>query len=273
VHVLLHGLASFGVLEAKGGKFANGRAAQEQLTGRGPDDVRAGLRLYDQITWSLWTNLEQTVRSGQPARLAKPSADFARIFSEGVEAFTRPAAAALTRAYDFSPHRRILDLAGGTGSYLLPILGQHASISATLYELPQAADAARRRLSADPLGARVEIVEGDALFDPIPGGHDVVLLANTIHLFAPDKVKLLFRRTRDAVAPGARLVIPEYWVDSTHTRPFLGAMLAGTFLLLAGDGTTYSPEEARVWLEATGWRMLAHRPLLGAITVVVAEAV
>jgi len=272
VHVLAHAMLALRVLEKKDGKLSNGPVAQAQLTGSGPEDMRAGVRLYEMVNYPLWEQFENTVRTGQPARTTKPSPEFAKIFSEGVEAFTRPAVTALLKAYDFGKHQRILDLAGGTGSYLLPILRQHSSLAATLYELPHVADMARRRLSADPAGARVEVVEGDALFDPIPSGHDVVLLANTVHLLGPEKVQLLFKRTRESVAPGTRLVMPEHWMDSTYTRPPFLALLSGTFLLLSGDGSTYSVEDASGWLQAAGWRMLEHRPLHGLISLVIAEA-
>jgi hypothetical protein len=272
LHVLLHGLAAIRVLKVEGDRFSNGTAARKYLSGRGELDMRPGLRLYDQVTWHLWEHLEHSVKTGQPAQLGKPSAEFGRIFSEGVEAFTRPAADSLLAAYDFSGHKRILDLAGGTGSYLLPLLRRHPSLEATLFELPHVADMARRRLSDDPHGSQVQVVEGDALFDPIPADHDVVLLANTIHLLSPDRVQHLFQRMRAAVSAGARLVMPEHWMDATHTSPMFSALLAGTFLLLSGDTSTYSVEEASAWLGAAGWKMLEHRPLFGAISLLVAEA-
>jgi hypothetical protein len=274
VHVLTRAMLALGVLEQHGAKVANGRSAQARLTGRNAvTDMRAGLRLYEHINLPLWEQFEQSVRSGQPAQTTKPIQDFGRIFGEGVEAFTRPAADALLTAYDFSSHRRLLDLCGGSGSYLLPLLRRYPTLLATLYELPHVADLARRRLSDDPHGAQVQIVEGDALFDPIPDGHDVVLLANTIHLFSPDKVQRLFQRIRASVGPGARLVMPEHWMDATHTSPMFSTLLAGTFLLLSGDASTYSVEEGSAWLAAAGWRMLEHRPLFGAISLMVAEAV
>jgi hypothetical protein len=154
----------------------------------------------------------------------------------------------------------------------LPLLRRHPSLSATLYELPHVADMARRRLGADPHGSRVEIVDGDALFDPIPSGHDVVILANTIHLLGQEKVQRLFQRLRESVQPGARLVIPDQWMNSTHTSPMFGSLLAGLYLCLSGEARAYSLDEGRTWLQASGWRMLEHRPLYGCWSLVVAEA-
>src|SRR4051794_27433977 len=49
VRVLANGLVALGHLEIDGGRYRNGAAAQAFLAGRGAVDVRAGLRLYNQI--------------------------------------------------------------------------------------------------------------------------------------------------------------------------------------------------------------------------------
>ena len=52
----------------------------------------------------------------------------------------------------------MLDLGGGTGSFLLAVLRQHPTIEATLFELPAAVAVARQRLAGNPLAARMRIV-------------------------------------------------------------------------------------------------------------------
>jgi hypothetical protein len=273
LRVVLNGLAAMGVLERREDRYSNGRAAQAFLAGKTSVDVRPGLRLYNQFMYPMWMGFENAVRTGQPARHGKPSEEFAKIFSEGVEAWTGPGARALPKVYDFSCHRRLLDLGGGTGSYLLPILAMHPELRATLFELPPSAVVARRRLEAEPVRDRIAIVEGDALFDPLPEGHDVALLAGFIHLFDPDKIRIILRRLRDAMLPGNMLIIVDQWMDSTHTKPTFGAMLAGTYLMLSGDGGTYSADEARPWLAASGFGFLEHRALAGVTSLILAEAV
>jgi len=272
LRLVVNGLAAMKVLDLDAGRYGNGRAAQAFLTGRTTVDVRPGLRLYGRLIYPMWMGFENSVRTGEPARHGKPSEEFAKIFSEGVEAWTGPGARALPRKYDFGAHARLLDVGGGTGSYLLPILAGRPDLRATLFELPPSAAAARRRLADEPARDRIDVVEGDALFDPLPGGHDVVLVAGFIHLFDPDKIELLLRRLRAAVQPGARLLVVDQWMDGTHTQPLFGAMLAATYLMLSGDGDTYSVDEARPWLAASGWRFLEHRPLAGVTSLVIAEA-
>lgn len=272
LRVVVNGLAAMQIVVKDGEAYRNGEHAQAFLAGRTSVDLRAGLRLYNQLIYPMWMGFENAVRTGEPARHGKPSAEFAKLFSEGVEAWTGPGARALPRAYDFSGHQRLLDVGGGTGSYLLPILAMNPSLRGTLFDLPPTIAIAKRRIEATPAHDRVELVDGDALFDALPSGHDVLLAAGFIHLFDPDKIALLLRRLRDVVEAGARLLIVDQWMDATHTKPVFGAMLAATYLMLSGNGDTYSVEEAQPWLEGNGWRFVTHRPLAGVTSVVVAEA-
>jgi tRNA1(Val) A37 N6-methylase TrmN6 len=91
-----------------------------------------------------------------------------RLYSAGVEAVTAGTAQALAMKYDFVPHRRLLDLGGGTGSFLLPILARYPTLECTLYDLPQVAAATRQRMASDPVGARIQVIAGDFFKDSIP---------------------------------------------------------------------------------------------------------
>jgi len=194
-----------------------------------------------------------------------------RIFSEGVEAIQAAPAQALPSAYDFGRHRRVLDLGGGTGSWLRAILRQYGGIEGTLFELPSAAAVARRHLASDPATQQVKVVGGDFFEEPIPAGHDVVLIANVAHLISPERNLELLRRARQSVPDGARLLLVDFWTDATHTEPAFAALMAGEFMVITGEGDAYSEEEAHRWLRETGWRALERKPLAGPISVVVAE--
>ena len=37
--------------------------------------------------------------------------------------------------------------------------------------------------------------------------------------------------------------------------------MSGEFLLISGEGQTYSEQEADEWLKLTKWRKLEHKPL------------
>jgi hypothetical protein len=116
------------------------------------------------------------------------------------------------------------------------------------------------------------VIAGDFFRDPIPEGADAVIVANVVHCFAPGPVLDLLRRVRERVSTGARLLLVDFWMDSGHTKPTFAALMAGEFLLTPGGGDAYSADEARAWLGRTGWTMVAHEPLAGPASLIVARA-
>jgi len=140
-------------------------------------------------------------------------------------------------------------------------------------ELPGTAAIARQRLAGDPIGRQIKVTQGDFLKDVLPKEYDIVLLAHVVHVLVPEQNLQLLRQARRAVTLGARLLMVDFWMDPRHTQPLMGALMAGEFLVVGGNGDVYSVEEARKWLEQSGWRYVEHKPLSGPVTLLVAEAI
>ena len=272
LRVLADAMVALGVVERHGDRYQNGTVAAAFLSGRTPADLRALLRFWDRLSYPTWIKFEDAVRTGRGQSTLSLLEEDQRIFSEGVEALQAGPAHALPRIYDFSRHQRVLDVGGGTGSWLLAILQRHPELTGTLFELPMAAAIARQRLDADPAGNRAEVAVGDFFADPVPDRHDVILIANVIHLFSAERNIELLRRIRERAPHDARLLLVDFWTDQTHTEPSLAALLAGEFLVITGEGDVYSEEEVSGWLTRTGWRALDRRTVAGPISAIVAEA-
>lgn len=267
-------MTSLGLLEREHGRYRNSPAAAAFLAGASALDLRPALRLFDRHAYPLWERLEAAVREGGGREhFSSFSSERQQIFSAGVEAITAPAATALATVYDFASHRRVLDVAGGTGSFLIAILRRNPMLKATLFELPGACDVARQRLAGEPEGARIAIVEGDFFGDPLPDGHDAMIVANTVHVLSAAHNLELLRNMRAHAAPRARLLLVDMWMDASRTRPPAAPLMSGEFLLTAGEGQSYAEEAADEWLAQTGWRKLECRPLPGPFSVIIAEAV
>ena len=274
VGIVAAAMVSLGLIDQEGGRYRNGEAAATFLAGKPGHDVRPVLRFFNSISYPLWERLADAVRSGEgQAQFGKFDREQQQIFSGGVEALTAPEAASLAAAYDFSGHKRLLDVGGGTGSFLLAVLRRYPALRGTLFELPGACAVARQRLSAEPEGKRIDIIEGDMLKTPLPSGHDVLLVANTVHVLSALRNLDLVRKMRATVQSGARLLLVDLWTNPTHTEPPIAALMSGEFLVMAGEGQAYSEQEADHWLEQTGWRKYERMPLVGISSVIVAEAV
>jgi hypothetical protein len=153
------------------------------------------------------------------------------------------------------------------------VLRRYLALRGTLFELPGACAVARQRLSTESEGSRIDIIEGDMFKTPLPAGHDVLLVANTVHVLSPLRNLDLMRKMRETVQSGARLLLVDLWMNPTHTEPPIAALMSGEFLVMAGEGQAYSEQEADHWLGQTGWRKHERMPLAGISSVIVAEAV
>jgi hypothetical protein len=267
-------MVALGLVQRVGEHYQNTPVADTFLSGRTPADARPILRQFNRLSYPRWEHLEEAVRTGTAV-----FGEFAftpeeqQIYSEGVEAITASTAQALATQYDFSRHRQVLDLGGGTGSFLRAILRQHPTLACTLFELPPVAAVARRPLASTPLAQRLRIVEGDFFQDPIPPDHDAILIANVWHNYSPERNVDLLHRVRRSVAEVTRLLLVDFWTDPTHTQPLAAALMVGGFLLTTGEGDVYSVAEVHGWLQDTRWRPVAHVPLGGPSSLIVAEPV
>ena len=267
-------MVSLGLLEQDGSRYRNSETAEAFLADiPGRPDLRPVLRYFDEIVYPRWEKFAEAIRTdqGQP-QFSKFTTHQQQMFSAAVEVFSAPGAVALAGSYDFGRHHRLLDIAGGTGSFLIAVLQHHDALKGTLFELPGACAVARQRLANEPERSRIDVVEGDVFKDPLPGGHDVVLIANVVHVFSAAHNTELMRKIRAHVMPGARLLLVDLWTDPSHSQPSAAALMSGQFLLTSGEGQVYSEQEADEWLAQTRWKKLERKTLPGPASCIIAEA-
>jgi len=129
LRILADAMVALGFVEREGERYQNGPVAATFLSGRPSTDLRPVLRVHNHFSYPRWLKLEETVRTGQPmfGELAF-TAEQQRLFSEGVAAIQAAPAQALPTTYDFRRHRRVLDLGGGTGSWLVAVLRAYSDL-------------------------------------------------------------------------------------------------------------------------------------------------
>jgi len=266
-------MVALGFLEKQDDRYRNSSVSQTFLSGKTTADLRPFLRFWNHISYPQWQNLEEALRTNRGVGgEVDLDPEQQRIFSEGVAAIQAGPAHALPEKYDFTRHRKVLDLGGGVGEYLVPILDRFPQLEGTLFELPSVTEVARDTLAANPVVSRINIVAGDLFEDAIPEDHDALILANVVHYFDHVRNQELLRRIRERVLAGARVLIADFWTNPQHTEPLFAALMAGEFLTSVG-GDVFSEEEAKGWFRETGWEYLQTIPLEGPISLVVGEAI
>jgi SAM-dependent methyltransferase len=269
--ILADALVGLGLLVRDGEGYANGEAAAAYLAGAdGRVDLRPLLGFWDAISYPHWRAYAFALRRGGPASLDL-AGDRRSVFLAGVHAYNNVHAAVLAAHYDFGRHRRALDVGGLSIAFLARAVERHPRLRGTFFAEAATVDAAAAGLTPEGR-TRIALVAGDPAADPLPGGHDLVLLEHVVHRHDPGRNRLLLSRARAAVEPGGRLLVLDFWLDEDVPERALDGLMAGEYLVV--DGTVVYPErEVRAWVEGTGWRWLETRPLPGSPRLMVADAV
>ena len=179
--------------------------------------------LYDDalITGELypaWCRLLQTVQTGATAFNAvfgsglftyfAADPTLTASFNRHMARMTRAIATAVIAAYDFAGAETIIDIGGGYGTLLLPILLHYPTARGVLFDLPGVVASAREQLASDPARARCTCVPGD-FFVAVPDGGDVYLLEVVIHDWDDAAATRILMNCARAMHDQSRLVLIE----------------------------------------------------------------
>jgi SAM-dependent methyltransferase len=266
-------MVALGLLERHGDRYANAPVAAAFLSGATAADFRPLLKFWDKVSYPAWTDLAGALGRGRPAHeIFEIDDELVPVMSAGIEAATAGACRALPGVAGLPPASRLLDIGGGTGSWAIALAEADHELTATVFELAEVAAVAEQRLHTSDVSARIDVLAGELLTGDLPSGYNAFLVANVVHYFTPETNRAILRKIRAAAEPGARLLLADFWTDTTHTQPVPAALMAGEFAIHINDGDVYSVDEAAAWLAHTGWQFTGHLPLAGPITLVTAEA-
>jgi hypothetical protein len=216
---LLRALTAIGVVHESTERHYTLTPLGTTLRGDAPGSMRAwALLVFSDDQGRAWEALPHAVRTGDHAfrhifgtdmwtRLAaRPEA--ARLFDDAMQGLTQGVYGQLTIHYPFEKFDWIVDVGGGNGSLLLPVLERHPTMRATVFDLPHVADAARSRIAAAGLSERYEAIGGDA-FIAVPAGADAYVLKGVIHDWDDKEAVAILRTCRAAMSNDSKLLLIE----------------------------------------------------------------
>jgi SAM-dependent methyltransferase len=116
---------------------------------------------------------------------------------------------ACLKYYDFGRHKRILDIGGNSGEFVLRICRAHPGIEAAVFDLPVVCAVGRQHVGSEPEASRISFVEGNALTDDLPEGVDLITFKSMLHDWPEKEARQLIERAVGALAPGGRLLVFE----------------------------------------------------------------
>jgi demethylspheroidene O-methyltransferase len=174
-------------------------------------------------------------------------------------------------AYDFKPHRCVLDVGGGDGTFLAALAAAVPHLTLQLFDLPPVADLARARIARSGLSARATATGGDFHHDALPGGADVVTLVRVLFDHDDATAHRILTRVHAALPQNGTLLIAEP-MSGTPGAEAVGDAYFSFYLLAMGRGRSRRLEDFARLLGLAGFdtpRTIATRnPLLTRVIAV-----
>jgi len=170
---------------------------------------------------------------------------------------TKYEAEACLASHDFSSYRKILDIGGNSGEFVLRICRRHPEIQATVFDLPLVCDVGLSHVRSEPEAGRISFVKGDALIDPLPGGFDLVMFKSMLHDWPEKEAGRLIVRAAQALKHGGTLLIFERGPFDTEKGELPYSAIPMLLFLHAFRGPSFYEDQLR----SIGFEALHVQPI------------
>lgn len=195
----------------------------------------------------------------------------AKIFTRAMHNNAMGPAMVLSKKFDFSKYRKLLDLGGGSGAFSIVLSKQYPNLTATVFDLPNVCSVAKEFIKEADIESRVEILDGDFFKDELPKDYDIVLLSQILHSWSVEENKTLLKKVYDCLPENGILIINEFLLNENKTGPLFPALFALNMLVQSEGGNAYTEGEIKGWLEDVGFEYIETIKLTGPVTALVVK--
>jgi hypothetical protein len=222
--------------------------------------------------------IQEVLRTGKPAGWARDeepwkqmmkSETFARRFLKTMDSRGSFLAPAVAASLDLAPHRRLLDIAGGSGVYACHIVQRHPHLKATIVEKLPVDSVTREYIAERGCSESVDVAAGDIFSGALPEGYDVHLWSNALHDWDSATVKQLLAKSFEVLPSGGMVVIHDAHINRKKTGPLPVANYP-VFLMTSTEGKCYSVAEMETFLAEVGFKDAACRDTVLSHSIVTA---
>ena len=261
---ILRTLSAFGVFaQDRRGRFQMTRRARPLLSD-GPQSLRSWLILMGRR--ELWHGFAHTldgVKSGiPPFELAHGASfydylrahpDLGEVFARALTNWTAWHASEVVKAYDFGHFHSLVDVGGGTGSFLECVLRNNPRLHGILFDQPETIRMAHPRFAAAGLLDRVQLIGGD-FSEGIPAGADAYVLKHVLYDWENPSAARILQHCHRAMSADSTLLVIEGIVDPRNGVNRITKLLDLEMGALLRGGHR-SRIETQTLLETAGFRL------------------
>jgi hypothetical protein len=246
--------------------------------------------MLDKQMYNRWGRLTEALKTNSPVQSGSGAGDLKSVGSafEGakdgqttkaqMQMFTHAMygvsvapAKALTKVFNFSEHKKMMDIGGGSGVYAIEAVKACPNMSATVIDLEPACNVASEYINKFHLQERIGTLILDFVKQDLPKDCDVALLSHIIHFLDVEKGKALLKKIYDSLPDDRKgvVLISEWLLNDEKTGPVPSALLSLTMIVEQPEGRNYSFAEISKILKDVGFTNIEKRQLAGPADVVI----
>ncbi len=171
-------------------------------------------------------------------------------------------------AYPIARHKRLLDIGGGEGAFVLRAAQHAPALQFSLFDLPAVADRARNAFGDAGIADRAEAHGGDLFKDALPKGADLACLIRVLYDHEDERARLILRAARESLGDDGALLIAEP-MAGTRGAERMGSAYFGFYLLAMKGGNARSADTLSEMARSAGFsnvrRLRTNSPLLTSV--------
>jgi len=284
---LLNALVAIGLLQKANGKFSNTAFSDKFLVSSAP--LFLSNLSHTNRLWKSWSTLTDAVFAGTSVAVDQPinerDDDWQEAFIAAMHRRAGAQAIEVTDALDLSQVKRVLDVGGGSGAFIMEFIKHNPEMTGVVFDLPKIVPITEKYLNErsdhsqpplqreekirhpgseigdrrseirnplSPISNRIYVMAGDYLKDSFGSGFDLIFMSAIIHINSPEENRLLVKKGATALNPGGQLVILDHIMSHDRISPPNGALFAINMLVGTLHGDTYTEAEIRLWMQKAG---------------------
>ncbi len=190
-------------------------------------------------------------KGGQDWITSMRNPDFADSFTSAMDSRGRFLAKELANNIDLSRYHSILDIAGASGVYACAFSNTNPQLRSSILEISPVDEAALRSIKEKNMENVVSVIQGN-MFEFLPQGFDVHLLANTLHDWNIESNRTIISNSFKSLPSGGCIIVFDAHLNDDLNGP-LSVAEYSCLLMHSTEGRCYSKKEIRDLLISTGF--------------------
>ena len=269
--ILLNALTGMDLLTKKHSIYENSFQAKEYLV-KGKKCYQGDIFNHLYRVKKSWSSLLDIVRSGDlpEKKKLKKSEEDTRHFIMGMSNVAYMSAEKLLSLLDLSNVNTLLDLGGGPASYSITFCKKYPSIKGTVLDLPEVIPITLEEIEKYGMEDRIDTIKGSFLEADYEGPYDCVFISNIIHMLGEKDIRLMFKKSFDALNKGGKIIVKDFFVNEDRSGPEYSVLFAVNMLAATQNGNTYTESELIDWLTESGFLDIEFKELTPQSKVVIA---